>query len=177
MLSDRELFISAIAVSLISPISKEISEEARLIILKHIRDSYAKSVTDEEWAVIYDDVKMSMELFEKNAFHGIVAHVSGVRVSLPKKQPPPMRNNNTSPSPTFREKPNPFERVSTMLQSKTKEINSINIFDKFSSTMDRFVTKPTIKSTTNTTVIPKTKEVNNGQQPEQKEKTDGNTET
>lgn len=74
------------AVSFVSPISKEISDEARKIILKHIRDTYCSSVTDEEWTEIYDDVKEILDLFEQNAFHGIVAHVSGVRVSLPKKK-------------------------------------------------------------------------------------------
>ena len=86
MLSDKEKFVSAMAVSFVSPISKEISDEARKIILKHIRDTYCPSVTDEEWTVIYDDVKEILGLFEENAFHGIVAHVSGVRVSLPKKK-------------------------------------------------------------------------------------------
>ena len=85
MLTDKEKFVSAMAVSFVSPISKEISDEARKIILKHIRDTYCSSVTDEEWTEIFDDVKEILGLFEQNAFHGIVAHVSGVRVSLPKK--------------------------------------------------------------------------------------------
>jgi len=84
MLTQRELFVSAVTSSLVSPISKEISEEARLIILKHIHDTFCNDVSNEEWIEIYNEIKSKQKMFEDNALHGIIAHVNGVKIN-PKK--------------------------------------------------------------------------------------------
>lgn len=166
MLSDRETFVSAIAVSLVSPVSKEISDEARKIILKHIRDVYCPSISDESWSEIYDGVKESLHLFDQNAFHGIVAHVSGVRVNFPKnkkvKNVEPVveqdveshvgsrvpeyeieEQKNTVKLSTFPQKPDQFQKVSTSIQEKIRKINDITKSTKTesNSTFDKFISK------------------------------------
>lgn len=131
MLSDRELFISAITSSLVSPIATEISDQSRLIILKHIRDTICQTVTDDEWLTMMMDVKENLNIFEKSAFHGIVAHVSGIKFALPKKV-------KHIPSPDFKR---PSDEMQKITQNITQQATPIPINDiiKFETSPERTV--------------------------------------
>jgi len=128
MLSERELFVSAVTASIIAPISKEITEEARLIILKHIRDSKCPNISDQEWVDIYKEVMAKKKIFEDSSMHGIVAHINGVRLNTGKiiKEAKQAEKSKT------------LEKMSHVLQDKAVKSPSTEI----QPTSDKIETSP-----------------------------------